>query len=314
MPNRKPAAASAARAGFTLIELLVVIALIGVLTSLLVVGIGKMQTSGKRQQTIGLLHNCQAVFASYNAAVHTKFPSSDQNPCPGPVTEGLQNLDPPTPDGKPLLYRRFGIAAQTTRSLFASMRAVPDARAGLDKLPAAQLMENKYLYNYDRQIWTPGQTYGPDQQPNYYATVDNGASGYTVYLCLADHVASDGAVQYQTGEPNPNGLTVGQNIPANRPPDTNYWLPFSSDVTGRILVDGWGNPIIVCFGSLGSIRTPPVTLNTATRIAGHFSDGNLYANGQSVVVTSPDHRLFFASAGPDGDFGLGDDNLYSFEP
>ena len=31
------------------------------------------------------------------------------------------------------------------------------------------------------------------------------------------------------------------------------------------------------------------------------------------VIRSPDNRPFFASAGPDGDFSKGDDNLYSFE-
>ena len=286
MPNPKPAAR---RAGFTLIELLVVIALIGVLTGLLVVAIGKIQTSGKRQQTIALLHNCQALLAGYEGAVHPHFPFVT-TPCPGPVTvdagsNGYRNKE----------------TVQITQSLFTLMRSVPSCRAGLDKLPAGQLMTNTTLTSFPAQPWTPGVEYSPSDPIKYYSTIADGNGGYAVYLCFADHVASDGGVQGGNLQP----------ILANRPPDTNYWFPYSSDVTSRMVVDGWGNPVIVCFGSLGLGHAPPVPLSSRTAAK---DDSNLYANGLSVQVISPDHRPFFASAGPDGDFGLGDDNLYSFEP
>ncbi len=296
MPNLKPAAA---RAGFTLIELLVVIALIGVLTGLLVVGIGKLQTSSKRQQTVALLHHCQSLLVGYDAAVHPKFPFV-ATPCPGPVTVDAGNNG-----------FRFKETVQITQSLFTVMRTVPSCRAGMDKLPPAQLMTNTQLTSFGQNPWTAGVEYSPSDPKNFYSTVQNGSSGYAVYLCFADHIASDGGVQYVTGQVNPGGLQTGQPIPANRPPDTNYWFPYSSDVTARMVVDAWGNPIIACFGALGVEHVPPMPLSGRTS---NKDDSNLYANGQSVQVLSPDHRLFFASAGPDGDFGLGDDNLYSFEP
>jgi Tfp pilus assembly protein PilE len=58
--------------------------------------------------------------------------------------------------------------------------------------------------------------------------------------------------------------------------------------------DGWRNPIIFC--PSGGIK---VTLDP---------DGAK----RDVLITSPDHRPFWASAGPDGDFSRGDDNEYSF--
>ena len=58
------------------------------------------------------------------------------------------------------------------------------------------------------------------------------------------------------------------------------------------LADGWGNPILyVPTGGLSGVTV----------------------NGHSVTITSPDNRPFFASAGPDGNFTTGDDNMYSFE-
>lgn len=79
--------------------------------------------------------------------------------------------------------------------------------------------------------------------------------------------------------------------------------PYSS---GTVLLDGWDNPIIY---------VPPggIVVNITT--------GN--STPTLVTITSRDRRPFFASAGPDGDFGAvtspapatgptaGDDNVYS---
>lgn len=81
-------------------------------------------------------------------------------------------------------------------------------------------------------------------------------------------------------------------------------IPTSSTV-GPVLLDGWGNPIIyVCRGGINVLVT---TGNGSTP--------------QQITVTGRDNRPFFASAGPDGDFGAvagttkaaGDDNVYSKE-
>lgn len=78
------------------------------------------------------------------------------------------------------------------------------------------------------------------------------------------------------------------------------------DVSGNylsVLLDAWGNPIIY---------VPKEGLNNVT------------LDGYTVRITSlgviapsgtpnPESRPFWASAGPDGDFRNGDDNIYSFE-
>jgi type II secretory pathway pseudopilin PulG len=103
--------------------------------------------------------------------------------------------------------------------------------------------------------------------------------------------------------------------PASSPqfvPDTTQGAP--------LLLDGWQNPIIFVPG-------------TGLRVRKIGSKSELVPSDkeQTVIVTSPEGktgrdtatglptvvqvgRPFFASAGPDGDFATGDDNIYSFEP
>jgi type II secretory pathway pseudopilin PulG len=92
-------------------------------------------------------------------------------------------------------------------------------------------------------------------------------------------------------------------------PPGGVWIEDKTPIP--MLKDGWGNPIIF---------VPAAGLSVRTEAGG----------AAPVIITSPDHRPFFASAGPDGTFGFidkngngtfeagtdlpgGDDNLYSFE-
>ncbi|HEV8293391.1 MAG TPA: hypothetical protein VGP94_15750 [Tepidisphaeraceae bacterium] len=69
-----------------------------------------------------------------------------------------------------------------------------------------------------------------------------------------------------------------------------------------VVLDGWKNPILfVPAAGLENVRfksgiTPPQPAGAA-----------------APVIRSPDNRPFWASAGPDGSFSNGDDNIYSFE-
>jgi hypothetical protein len=79
--------------------------------------------------------------------------------------------------------------------------------------------------------------------------------------------------------------------PAAAPPNPAYWIQIDAQPAAPIVLDLWGNPIwFVPAGALSVIS----------------------ANGHPHVVHSPGNRPFFVSAGPDGDFRTGDDNVYSF--
>ncbi|HYE20555.1 MAG TPA: prepilin-type N-terminal cleavage/methylation domain-containing protein [Tepidisphaeraceae bacterium] len=90
------------------------------------------------------------------------------------------------------------------------------------------------------------------------------------------------------------GLVLG--IPVNRKaieqlPPTGL---LQSNPPGQppVLLDAWGNPVIF---------VPAGGLN------------GVLVNGKATRITSLDNLPFFASAGADGSFETGDDNVYSFD-
>jgi hypothetical protein len=76
-----------------------------------------------------------------------------------------------------------------------------------------------------------------------------------------------------------------------------------------LVLDGWGNPMI--FVPAGGLRVTFASRNNAPAVvtsAGVYDPTNAGTPNPPIGV-----RPFFASAGPDGDFSKGDDNIYSFE-
>jgi hypothetical protein len=101
---------------------------------------------------------------------------------------------------------------------------------------------------------------------------------------------------------NPTNKRVVQQLPPEklmRVSTNNADTPYDdSQIT--ILLDGWHNPIIF-------VPSPGLGHDGAST-AGKVQVGGVYR-----VITAPDGKPFWASAGEDGDFQTGDDNVYSFE-
>ena len=80
-----------------------------------------------------------------------------------------------------------------------------------------------------------------------------------------------------------------------------------NDASATMLLDGWSNPIIF---------VPAGGLHIKGKKAGTDVDFVVRSTGvylaQRLPPVSPSDRPFFASAGQDGDFTTGDDNVYSF--
>lgn len=112
-----------------------------------------------------------------------------------------------------------------------------------------------------------------------------------------------------------------------QPPPGSNWEPTGEHVP--MFLDGWGNPIIYI---------PRPLLDPAWNGAWYYRYGlgNVSVSGQTRIICNPltvvypnaptgdpdklrkleemkAFRPFFASAGADGDFSKGDDNIYSFE-
>jgi hypothetical protein len=83
------------------------------------------------------------------------------------------------------------------------------------------------------------------------------------------------------------------------------------------LKDGWGNPILFVPASglhvrvLNGASTYKPTDATQNYII-VSPEGSVSGNGTATPVVTKIGKPFWASAGPDGDFTKGDDNLYSF--
>jgi hypothetical protein len=99
-------------------------------------------------------------------------------------------------------------------------------------------------------------------------------------------------------------------------------IPGTTDVDeGKypFVLDGWGNPVIFVPGSgLGRCNPDPSkgAFTTTHKPDGTPETGVVLLEALtsvSFIVRAPDGQSFFASAGPDGNFQTGDDNVYSFE-
>lgn len=124
-----------------------------------------------------------------------------------------------------------------------------------------------------------------------------------------------------------------QATPANAFPPAKGTEPAPPAVPAvQLVADGWRNPIIFVPGTTGLVLGH-VYKSTVQYRAGQFviwNDVSYRCTLDAINVTpgtsaaaafwqpvpaivAPNNRPFFASAGPDGDFSRGDDNIYSFE-
>jgi prepilin-type N-terminal cleavage/methylation domain-containing protein len=296
------------RRGFTLIEILIVVGLIALLSSLLVMGLNHMQTNAKRQQTMMTLVSLQGMYADYDQTLHRHFVSYQDDARTYPAGDvRLSNGDMACPQNVSLDYfnsnsgagtgtisvDRQGWAVLMTRDVMAQFKLTSTNNASIGKMSAASLMR-----------FTPSTAAAPlPYNPSNPYSIATASS--RVYVGAAPPYVYYTAIQ---NNPLVSGVSVA-------PPDPNYWFPSTyfgdsptsptvgtPDNSAPVPLDAWGNPIIfVPGGSLGngSVYGP--------------GSGALVAGGISITARSPDGRPFFASAGPDGDFSKGDDNLYSFE-
>jgi prepilin-type N-terminal cleavage/methylation domain-containing protein len=279
------------RRGFTLIELVVVIALIALLASMVVMAVSKMRVNGQRQQTRLIMQNLSAMLADYDVNRRVPFGAGNLSPtvianaglvndiylnCPGDVTAtGVDHT---------------GNAVQYTRYFMAQLMNVPSTATAIGKLPSSALMTFIGSNITNAPLYAVNQT-------------------YKVYDSVQD---ANGNVYIRTVlNTDPSGNTSGYVVvdgPTQAPPNYYYWMPAlvipasaNAPLSTPVVLDAWGNPIIFVMG--GVLGAPSSS-----------STGLLTAGGQSgQQVHSPDYHPFFASAGPDGNFSNGDDNLYSFE-
>jgi prepilin-type N-terminal cleavage/methylation domain-containing protein len=290
-----------ARTGFSLIELMIVVGLIALLATFLVIGIEKLNTNSKRQQTRLVFQNLQAMFADYDVSRRLPFGAGSLSPnviqsqglakylylaCPGNVTADMASSND-----------RTGNAVQLTRYFMAQLATTTNNSASLGKFSSRSLM-TFVGQNATPSVWKYSTTYNV-----YDAATDSNGNVFIRTQIYLDPLGTNTVLE--DGQEN-SSATASSTYVVNAPPNYFYWMPAlvvpaaGTPLPTPVVLDAWGNPIIFVMG--GVLGAPSSS-----------SSGLLYAGGNAVQVSSPDYRPFFASAGPDGDFSKGDDNMYSFE-
>ena len=316
------------RGGFTLIEVMVAVGIILLLIGILIVGISFVGRSAKEKATRVTLKNVQAMFGELDAktrlrnqptqwswrgedivptAAHAPLAlnfftapyrndfntngftgngngtlSADDGPdaLDGP---GLFDADAAAALQPAMTARHASRAVLNTQLVLVQFRAIPPIRSQLEQLPKEQQMTLQ---------WRGGTR--PDPGPDAVLfTGDDVAAGEDVHYFEGNFV-ENGGVMYRCKRAHQ----------AQSAPTSGADWEEEVDIKGAtrsvpVLLDAWQNPII--FVPSGGLA---VRLN---------SDKDDNTAGENAIIKSPDNRPFWASAGADGNFRNGDDNVYSFE-
>jgi prepilin-type N-terminal cleavage/methylation domain-containing protein len=173
--------------------------------------------------------------------------------------------------------------------------------------------------------WISGAPYAPGNvvkspaDHNYYRCITPANSVWT------GQMTEMAATGIPTPPPSPNSSYTSD--PSG---DTTNWQQLRAGETpDPILLDAWGNPILMapaaglinvwtnCSKSAPPIFPPPQWGGTAptTQLQAWVNPlpgGGTPPSYCQPPIVAPDSKPFFYSAGPDGDFTAGDDNIYSF--
>jgi len=295
---------------FTLIEVLVVMTIIVILLALFIAGYKQWSASAARANTSARIESLNGMLAFADSAGHNQFVSqwffpsdlaaatpgalaldAEQFGCVAQEAEDTPEVVKISGTNKPvgncsrmnaLAYMTFAIGTYATKTYptFSSSFS-GSAKSWFAPMPSGYLPTNSNNLGIYYGIMTklaivPGNVASLAKLPsNAVTTVASNAGSYTA--------------SYPGGTVNL--------VNSNPPP---------------VILDGWGNPILFCPGSgLVTSVNPPITVGGLTNVYLNTTSGS--SHGPSTI-TSPDGRPFWVSAGPDGDFAKGDDNIYSFNP
>lgn len=326
------------RNAFTLIEVLVVIAIIVILAGIAIFGTRKVINNSKISSTRATLATLQGMLGDLDAKTRlNKAPPEwiwiDESGTP-------VSRVPPGPSGDWDLWR---IGYKTTARAYGAASAVPDAldapglvtdSADAPRNVCGQVLNTQAIMRMLLALPSNRaalEKVAPDRYftPQWFdATAQIPVPGADGVLGTADDLGHPVVAPYY-----PLGTQVLYTDPSTKqttkyvartggasataiPPAT-PWAPDNSPAT-PILLDAWNNPIIFVPASGLRVRLlngksandPTDTTQTWIIVS---PEGKVQGNGSGNPVVTQVGRPFFASAGPDGDFAKGDDNIYSFE-
>lgn len=287
------------RRGFTLIELLVVIGIMMLLVGVLVLGMRHLNKSMANKETISELHILRGMLTEYET--HSGIKGIEETL----ISPTLGTADPTVVSGMP--SRTFPVyidsnSAGTVTYAYIRLPTDPTTIAGEGMQPAPQFTGGLFQFKFDL---------ASDAQQTDMSSRSAGDARYS-----AASVKRTGDVMLVLLRV-PANRNIVQSVQSKRilevPPGGKPSL-FTMDNYGAVLLDGWGDPIIfVPRGGIHvNIKDPANPSGTPNEYVVR-STGMFPASQLSTRPVLPADRPFFASAGQDGDFTLGEDNIYSFQ-
>ncbi len=230
-------------------------------------------------------------------------PAWDALDAPGNVTEEFG-------DGTFTPQRHTAAAILNTQIAMQTLCAIPANRTALDQLPAS----SKFLPTY-YSIATSKLRIPDAQGVSSLAGVlkEDFADGTSTLVYPQGIHVTDGKGKFYkatssslAASPDP-----GQ---ANAP----WYDETATPQAAPLLLDGWGNPIIFVPATGLHVKLlngkSSYGANDPTQNYIWISpEGHVTGNGTANPVVDKIGKPFWASAGPDGDFTKGDDNIYSFQ-
>lgn len=310
------------RVGFTLIELLVTMGVIVILVGILFLGLRAMSNSGKADQTRVNLSNLQNMLAELDAATKLRgdvavWAAHDSSgavvavdtatthanwgldfwrvhfkTAPAGTALGLVAPSDLDAENSPTADRDASFAIVNTSIAMGQLARIPANRTALEQMGS----DVSYLLTWPKPKRT--QVKAPGGNRVVEATDGNDDVRY-----VAGAIVKEGNAVYRC---------VGSGFVLSAPSSGTDWVAESKPAP--LVLDGWNNPIIFvpASGLVVRLKGNANDYKSTGNITRVITSAGLY--DPAVVTQIPANtRPFWASAGPDGVFWQGDDNLYSFE-
>jgi len=274
------------RKAFTLVEMMIVIGVIVVLAALAVTAYTKLVNSSAEKATATTLQNAQSLLTEYEQAAGLgKLGYGDIN---FPYHGGYFTLsdDPDAPKKFPIGLT--GLLPVVTTGFVGESGNSSDPNA----LPPPRLPGKP-------DAATGDIVYSLDTQKQKAVFNTAAVMMYIARLPQARPILSSlptkGFLQFVVKDPNSTtgGIARGITLGGSEAP---------------VMLDGWGNPII--YVPPGGIVVQMKGQPTLSLV--RSSGTTPFTSGSDPPPLKGTDRPFWASAGPDGNFDHGDDNVYSF--